>query len=911
MKKTVFALMTSVLLSLTGTPQGIVTADDPEDIFALCGEVRFTFHIQDKAELDKLTRIISIDQVEENRVTAYASKKEFLGFLQLGYSYNLLPPLHEGFNPLMKDEVDITQTTTWNFYPTYDAYLSIMNQFQATYPTICRLVDLGTTVNGRKLLSLVISDNVTVHENEPQFLYTSSIHGDETAGYILMLHLADYLLTNYGTNPRITNLVDNVEIWINPLANPDGTYHGGNGSVSGATRYNANYVDLNRNYPDPEDGPHPDGNAWQPETVAFMNLAESNHFTMSTNFHGGAEVCNYPWDTWATLAADDAWWQYVCHEWADTAQFYSPSGYMDDYNDGITNGYQWYTISGGRQDYMNYFQQCREFTAEISSTKLLPEGQLLAWWDYNYHSLLNYIEQSIYGLKGIVTDSLTGQPLEAEVFILNHELDSSWVYSHLPQGDYNRHLYAGTYLVRYSAPGYMPKTFTVTVANRQAVTLDVQLSTGVLTADFTASATIVSAGGSVNFTDLSYGAPTGWQWSFEGGNPAVSTQQHPTGILYANPGTFDVTLTVSNASGSHTLTKTDYITVSLEYLMTNGSSTTCTGIFYDSGGPNGKYQSNEDYTFTFYPVGSNCKTVAQFTFFDLEYQSSCNYDWLKIYNGPSTSSTLIGKYCGTTSPGTVTSTHAMGALTFQFHSDYSVTKNGWAANIYCQVESFDISLKVMLQGPFNGSGMDANLCTLPQFPFSQPYGIAPWNYAGSESIASLPSGSIIDWVLIELRDAATAAQATPSTMLARQAAFVLDDGTVTYTDASSPLTFMEPIVNNLYAVVWHRNHLAVMSAFPLVKSGNLYTYDFTTSYSQVYGGTNGCRQLSAGIWGMTGGDGDASLQVSNGDKVDVWNPQAGTSGYKTGDFNLSGQVDNQDKNDIWAPNSGMGSQVPQ
>jgi len=911
MKRSIATLCSFLFLSLTILAQTIKPGDDIRELFAQRGEVRFSFIIPDKGELGKLTQVISIDNVDGNVVTAYANETEFGQFLDLGFTCEILPCLSEGFEPVMKDVVDISKTTVWNFYPTYDAYLSIMNQFQATYPSLCRLVDVGTTVNGRKLLSLVISDNVAVHESEPQFLYTSSMHGDETTGYILMLHLADYLLTGYGTDPRITSLVNNIEIWINPLANPDGTYHGGNNTVNGATRYNANYIDLNRNYPDPEDGPHPDGNAWQPETVAFMNLAENNHFTLSANFHGGAEVCNYPWDTWATLAADDAWWQYVCHEWADTAQFYGPSGYMNDFNDGITNGYQWYTISGGRQDYMNYFHQCREFTAEISATKLLPEAQLLAWWNYNYHSLLNYLEQSLFGLKGTVTDSLTGQPLEAEVFILNHELDSSWIYSHLPHGDYYRYLYAGTYQVRYSAPGYVPKTFTVTVANRQTVTLDVQLSTGVLTADFTASATAISAGTTVSFTDLSYGAPTGWSWTFEGGNPATSTQKNPAGILYATAGTFDVTLTVTNGSGSNTLIKPDYITVSLEYLMTNGSSTTCSGIFYDSGGPNGKYQNNEDFTYTFYPGGGNSKTVVQFTYFDLEYQSSCNYDWLKIYNGPNTSSTLIGKYCGTASPGTVASTHATGALTFQFHSDYSQTKNGWVANVSCQVQPFDVSLKVLLQGPFNGAGMSANLCGLPQFPFSQPYGGPPWNYAGSESITSLPSGSIVDWVLVELRDAASAAQATPATLLARQAAFVLQNGTVTKTDGSSPLTFLAPVASNLYAVIWHRNHLALMSALPLVKSGNLYTYDFTTSYSQVYGGTNGCRQLSAGLWGMTGGDGDASLQVSNADKVDVWNPQAGTSGYKTGDFNLSGQVDNQDKNDVWAPNSGMGSQVPQ
>ncbi|MBE0640778.1 MAG: hypothetical protein IH599_02000, partial [Bacteroidales bacterium] len=187
--------------------------------------------------------------------------------------------------------------TTWDFYPTYSAYESYMTGFAQQYPTLCRWVAFDTLASGRRLMALVISDNVDSLEAEPRFLYTSSMHGDELVGYILMLRLADYLLKNYGTDSLVTRLVDDLEIWINPLANPDGTYRSGKHTVSGSWRYNANAVDINRNFPDPQDGPHPDGNAWQAETMAFMALANTQKFNMSANIHGGAEVCNYPWDT--------------------------------------------------------------------------------------------------------------------------------------------------------------------------------------------------------------------------------------------------------------------------------------------------------------------------------------------------------------------------------------------------------------------------------------------------------------------------------------------------------------------------------------------------------------------------------------------------------------------------------------
>ena len=449
-----------------------------DQLFESTGEHYFSFSVADNMKINELSRIISIDKVDlSGKVYAYANRKEFSRFVDYNIDYEILrhPGDFEG-ELNMKSDINIREIREWDFYPTYDAYVDMMYQFEDQYPTLCQVVSIGNTPEGREILIAKISDNISMHENEPQFLYTSSIHGDETTGYILMLRLINYLLSNYGTIPKATNLVNNVEIWINPLANPDGTYAGGNNSVDGAMRFNSNWVDLNRNYSDPEDGPHPDGEAWQPETLLFMDLAEDNHFVASANLHGGEEVCNYPFDTWSRLAADDAWWQYVCREYADTVHLYAPSGYMDDFDNGITNGYAWYSISGGRQDYMNYFHQCREFTLEISDTKLLPPSQLPALWNYNYRSLLNYIEQCTFGLRGIVKDSVSGWPLRAEVYAVLHELDSSWVYSSLPNGNYHRLLHEGTYTVRFSAPGYETKVFSnLSISNRQATVLDVKL----------------------------------------------------------------------------------------------------------------------------------------------------------------------------------------------------------------------------------------------------------------------------------------------------------------------------------------------------------------------------------------------------------------------------------------------------
>ena len=472
-KKIVFILAGLFTVSLLFAQHSSLT----EEIFGDEGEKYFMFQVQDRQQLNDLSAVVSIDDVRQGTVFAYANRSEFDKFLGFGLDYVILPHPGDFQGELnMKTHVNIREITEWDFYPTYEGYIDMMNQFAADYPGLCTIFSIGNSVQGRELLMAKISDNVNIVENEPRFLYTSSIHGDETTAYVLMLRLIDYLLSNYGTDDRITALVDGMEIWINPLANPDGTYASGNSSVSGARRYNANWVDLNRNYPDPQAGPHPDGNAWQAETEAFMAMAEEHRFVAGANFHGGEEVCNYPWDTWSHLAADDDWWVYVCREYADTAQAHSPPGYLTALNNGITNGYAWYQITGGRQDYMNYFHQCREFTMEISNTKLMPPAQLPNYWEYNYRSFLNYMEQATFGIRGTVKDSVTNWPILAEVKIIGHEMDSSWVYSDLPNGNYHRLVEEGTYSVSYKAEGYFPKNKTnVQVTRKNATVVNVKL----------------------------------------------------------------------------------------------------------------------------------------------------------------------------------------------------------------------------------------------------------------------------------------------------------------------------------------------------------------------------------------------------------------------------------------------------
>ncbi len=439
------------------------------------GETYFKFKINSKKELLKLTRIISIDNVKGNTVYAYANNDEWQKFLSLGYNYTKLTnPGLTLKNPKMAYSKD--QMRDWDYYPTYDTYVSMMYDFAEEYPAICSVQSIGQSQEGRELLVAKISDNVSVNEDEPEFFYTAQMHGDEIVTYITMLHLIDYLCSNYESDDTVTELVNNLQIYINPLSNPDGTYHGGNDTVSGAVRYLANGVDPNRNFPDPQYGDHPDGNDWAPETISMMEFASSHHFVMSANFHSGAEVVNYPWDTWQRLHADNDWYVFVSREYADTVHQNAPDGYMNFLDNGITNGYAWYPVNGGRQDYMNYFQHCREITIELSNVKMLPASQLLDHWNYNKNSLIKYMQQALYGITGHVTDQ-DGNPIEdAEITILEHDQDNSQVYTTSTFGTYYRPLKAGIYTVKISKNGYAPQIYqNVSVQDYSTTELDAVL----------------------------------------------------------------------------------------------------------------------------------------------------------------------------------------------------------------------------------------------------------------------------------------------------------------------------------------------------------------------------------------------------------------------------------------------------
>lgn len=424
------------------------------------GEYYFTLPAQNRSEIQEINKLCSVDKFDGTNVVCYANQKQYDKLLAAGYQPTLQTP------PSMLEEAKMWDgnraTYEWDSYPTYSQYESMMQGFPSSVVSgrTCTYMELGTLSSGRKVMGVRINNGSPA--GKPKFLYSSTIHGDETTGWIMMLRLIDELCTS--TDSRIVNLVNNLDIFIFPNTNPDGTYYGGNSSVSGARRANANGIDMNRNYPDPHGSAHPDNNAYQSETQWFMQLAETYPFTMAANYHGGAEIMNYPWDNTSTLHADDAWWQYVSREYANLCHAVS-SSYMTDQNSGITNGADWYMIGGGRQDYMNGYRQCREITIECSTTKNPSASQLPTFWNYNHNAILTYMEQCLNGIHGVVRDAYTRQVISgATITVQSHDDEYSIVSSH-DVGDFHRPIKGGSWTLDITKTGYNTKSVSTSVTD--------------------------------------------------------------------------------------------------------------------------------------------------------------------------------------------------------------------------------------------------------------------------------------------------------------------------------------------------------------------------------------------------------------------------------------------------------------
>lgn len=369
-------------------------------------------------------------------------------------------------------------------YHNYESMKEVLQSFQKTYRNISKFYSVGKSVQNRELFVFQISDQIDrVEPGEPMFKYVGNIHGDETIGREMLISLIYHLLSNYGKDERITQLINTTNIFIMPSANPDGFERVKEGTCEYSSgRQNANNVDLNRDFPDQYNRNVNKQNMFksrQIETISLMNWIMENKFVLSANLHGGALVASYPFDDsqshkqegYYSSSPDDKVFRHLASVYSKSHRtMHEGNACSYKFKDGITNGAEWYDVPGGMQDFNYVFSNCFEITLELSCCKYPLASQLKKEWENNRDALVNYLAQVHIGIKGFITDfsdssklskdGIYGTPIKNAVVNvegISHEVTSSLY------GDYWRLLVPGRYNIKVSANGYNSETKSVEV----------------------------------------------------------------------------------------------------------------------------------------------------------------------------------------------------------------------------------------------------------------------------------------------------------------------------------------------------------------------------------------------------------------------------------------------------------------
>jgi|GEM_PF-1132611 len=377
---------------------------------------------------------VSIEELRGDHIEAAVTPDKLKELVAAGWRVE--PRIEKPISP------DIIQA-----YHNYAWLTAKLDSVHAQYPGLTKKVSIGTSVQGRQLWAFLVSDYPDSSENEAEVRFAANIHGNEPEGVELCIGMIDSLTQCYGTVPEITDLVNNREIWFVPMFNPDGN--------TSQQRYNANGVDLNRNYPIPN-GTIPTAEV---ETQHMMAWENGKRLVAGCMYHSGAQIVNYQWDYADSITAplpDSRMINQVSIGYSslNSTIYNSPN---PSFPYGVVFGWYWYPAPGSLQDWSYHVNSCVDLTIEISNTQTPPASQLPQLWADNREAMLYLIRQAGWGVQGVVTDSLSGAPLNRVQVSVSGT--GKPVYTDSLAGDYHRMLMTGYYSLTFTKSGYAPKTF--------------------------------------------------------------------------------------------------------------------------------------------------------------------------------------------------------------------------------------------------------------------------------------------------------------------------------------------------------------------------------------------------------------------------------------------------------------------
>ncbi|XP_076836499.1 carboxypeptidase D, b isoform X2 [Brachyhypopomus gauderio] len=370
----------------------------------------------------------------------------------------------------VKNPFETDNEENYNEYYNYLELTRRLHTFVENYPRISSLGSVGKSVEGRELWVMRVTTHpITDVPGKPRVRYVGNMHGDEAVSRQVLVYLIEHLLTQYGTDPRVTALVNYTDIYIMPSMNPDGFEKAMEGVCKGnsAGRDNAKHVDLNRNFPDHFDATSALVND-APEITGVIKWTLQRKFVLSGDLHGGSVMARYPFDDsdshlmpgGYSPSHDDALYRHLAQTYTQNhpSMREGKPQCQDDPNekfkDGVTNMADSHDVKGGMQ-YFSYLRgNCFEVTFELSCCKYPMASDLYTEWNNNREALLAYMEKVHIGVRGyVMTSSGIGLP-DSNIAVagIDHSI-TTWIF-----GDYYRLLLPGTYNITASSPGYQSKT---------------------------------------------------------------------------------------------------------------------------------------------------------------------------------------------------------------------------------------------------------------------------------------------------------------------------------------------------------------------------------------------------------------------------------------------------------------------
>jgi len=397
--------------------------------------------------------------------------------------------ISEGYQvEILERESDLAGQSIDPFYHTLEETHEYLETVERLYPYLAKLHTVGKSTRfSLPIWALKISDNPDEDEDEPAVLIDAMHHAREPLGNEISLAFIDYLVSRYGWDERVTSWVNDFEIWVIPVMNPEGyKYLVDNSLVSpwwrknlrdndsnGAIDLDYDGVDLNRNYDlnwtyagssSPADwtyrGPSPFS---EDETRAKRDLALRERFAVAITYHSYGETVMYQW-SWPRTdgrAPDHNLLRKMASEMAGRIQSLSGTG---------TYTYSRQTAANQSSPWIYAVMGTLEFLVETGTSFIpLDSSVIRTVVETNLEGLFYLLERLRGpGITGRVIDRKTGSPLEALVSIMEID-DFSTIEprkSHPSTGRFIRLLEPGKYTLKVTAPGFNPARLSLEIGEK-------------------------------------------------------------------------------------------------------------------------------------------------------------------------------------------------------------------------------------------------------------------------------------------------------------------------------------------------------------------------------------------------------------------------------------------------------------